>query len=98
MTTIVQVMYPPEDTFDWDYYLSTHMPMVEREMKYLRKWSVLRGIDDGVPKTYGAIAVLTFDNAGQWAEDFATVGPKLLADIPMYTKTQPAIQVSDVVE
>lgn len=98
MTAIVQVMYPPEDAFNWDYYLSTHMPMVGREMKNLIKWSVLRGSDVGVPKTYGAIAVLTFDNLDHWIEDFQTVGPQLLADIPMYTKTQPTIQVSEVVE
>lgn len=91
----VQVMYPKGGKFDWDYYLSVHMPMVGRDMDLLN-WSVLSGIEDGVPSTYVAIAVLQFADRDTFLKSFGAVGPQLQADIPNYTDVTPTIQVSEI--
>ncbi len=94
--TVVQVMYPTGGSFNWDYYLSVHMPMAGKELDLI-SWSVMRGIDAGAPVTYQAIAALTFESAEIWEKSFARVGPALLADIPNYTSVTPTIQVSTVI-
>lgn len=92
----VQVMYPAGGSFDWDYYLETHMPMADRELRPI-KWSVLRGTNAAVPPTYAAIAVMTFKDSDTWETNFAKAGPALLADIPKYTDVTPVIQVSEII-
>lgn len=91
---IVHVMYPASKHFDWDYYTSTHMTMVGREMDLLH-WTAAKGIDAAVPPTYQAIATLVFESREKWLQSFEKAGPNLLADIPNYTDAQPILQVTE---
>lgn len=90
----VQIMYPAGGSFNWDYYIKTHMPMAERELCPV-EWSVLRGTNAGIPHTYVAIASIVFKDRETWEAAFARAGAKLLADIPNYTDITPILQASE---
>lgn len=90
----VQVMYPQSKEFDWGYYISKHMAMVEEKMDVL-SWTVLEGIESITPPTYQAIASMIFENNDSFKNSFAAVGEEMLADIPKYTDATPIIQVSE---
>jgi len=80
------------------YYLETHIPLVRRLLgAQLKGVSVDRGIGiPGSPAPYQAIGHLLFDSVVDLQAALDTHGPALMADIPNYTNSQPAIQVSEV--
>jgi uncharacterized protein (TIGR02118 family) len=89
-----------DDTFDHDYYVDTHIPLVTRlRGDKLRSASVDRGLggrEPGTPPPYLAIAHLVFDSI----EDFqAAMGPRradLAADGRNYTETTATLQISEI--
>jgi uncharacterized protein (TIGR02118 family) len=99
---VISVMYPSgsDSTFDLDYYLKTHIPLVEARWREfgLSKVQVLKGAaaGNGGPPLYQAIALLTFGSL----QDFQTAGKahgkEIFADIPKFTNAQPVVQISDV--
>ena len=93
----VSVMYPAGDdnTFDMDYYRTTHSEIVNRVLKPTR-FDIDKGID-GQP--YMVVGHLLFDSteamqAGMGNPDAA----EAMADVPNFTNAQPQIQISEVVE
>ena len=96
----ISVMYPGGEgrTFDMAYYLETHIALVRRLLGgRLKSVSVDRGIGiPGSPAPYLAIGHLLFDSVEDLQAALATHGPALMADIPNYTNSQSAIQVSEV--
>jgi uncharacterized protein (TIGR02118 family) len=98
----VSVLYPNSEgsRFDLDYYLNTHMPMVQSEvgsaLKGMGVDAGLAGGTPGVPAPYAAIGHLIFDSL----EDFqASFGPKahtIFADVPNYTDITPVTQISEI--
>jgi uncharacterized protein (TIGR02118 family) len=89
----VSVMYPKSDdaTFDMEYYKTTHMAIVDRTMKPT-KWE----IDSGMDGPYIAIGHLYFDSPEALAAAMGE-GGEAMADVPNFTNTQAAMQVSTVV-
>jgi len=98
----VNVLYPnnPGSTFDMDYYLSKHMPMVKQKMgAALKGMTVDQGLNGGLPGTEAAhcvIASLMFDSLEAFERGFTPHAAEIMADIPRYTNVTPAIQVSEV--
>jgi len=98
----VSVLYPSGDgaTFDHDYYVDTHIPMVAKLLgDKLKSVSVDRGLggrEPGAPPPYVAMAHLVFDSV----EDFqAAMGPhaeEIAKDVPNYTNTTAELQVSEI--
>lgn len=98
MSVEVLVLYPnPEGaTFNMDYYLSTHMPLVSEKWKSygLKGWRVVQfggGADGGRPQ-YSVQATLIWDSR----EDFqkAAGGPEageVMGDIPNFSNQQPIL-------
>jgi uncharacterized protein (TIGR02118 family) len=99
---IVSVLYPngPGARFDIDYYLSKHMPMVQRRLGApLRRATVEQGLAGGAPGAappFLAAAHLYFDSVEAFQNAFAAHSQPILADIPNYTNTQPVIQIGEV--
>ena len=89
----VSVMYPKSDgaTFDMDYYRSTHMEIVDRTMKPTR-WE----IDAGMDGPYIAVGHLYFESPDALAAAMAE-GGEAMTDVPNFTNTSAAMQVSQVV-
>jgi uncharacterized protein (TIGR02118 family) len=100
----VSVMYPnqPGAKFDFDYYRSTHMKLVEKHMKPfgLQKTGVERGIDDGAgqPAPYLCIGHLYFDRADGYDQGIKEAAPVLRGDAVNYTNITPIRQKSEVLD
>ncbi len=98
----VSVLYPntPGATFDMDYYVGKHMPLVrERSGTACKGVAVdqgLAGAGPGAPAAYIAIGHILYDTAEDFQAVFAAHGQALLADIPNFTTVQPVIQISAV--
>lgn len=97
----VSVLYPnrPGARFDEQYYLNTHMALVQKLLGPVLKAA---GVDKGIdtpegPAPYLLMAYLCFESPEAMDAAMAAHRPALLADIPNYTDIQPVMQVSSVI-
>jgi uncharacterized protein (TIGR02118 family) len=101
MSVSLQVIYPitADSTFNFDYYLSTHMDLVGEHMgPHIERTVVTKGLAGGpdTPPGFHAIATILFRD--QTAMDAAlAAAPPVMADIPNFTNSQPQILIGDVV-
>ena len=96
----VNVMYPKQDggTFDYDYYLNTHMPLVkERVGDALKRCEVYKGISGagGAPEPYVTIASLWFDSVDAFGSAFGPHAEEIMGDIPNFSNIQPVVQIEE---
>ncbi len=98
MAISLQVLYPISDgaTFDYDYYVSKHIPLVGKIFGEhgMTSMGASKGVSGGpVPEPgYFAIATMMFpDEASLGAAMEA--GGEIFADIPNYTSVQPDVLV-----
>lgn len=93
---IISVLYPvaADDSFDMDYYIQSHVPLVQRllEPMGLRETRILRAAPDAA---FPVIAELSFDDQASLDAALAAHGPETQADIPNFTNVVPVIQVSE---
>ena len=99
------VIYPNEDDvkFDMNYYLSTHMPLVQTNFgKHgLKKWEIVHyqpGPDGAKPK-FLVGATLVWDTPEQMSAALSSpddAGP-VMADIKNFTNVTPIIMAGPVV-
>jgi uncharacterized protein (TIGR02118 family) len=98
----VSVLYPNEEgkKFDMDYYLNSHIPMVQEKLGDTLKGGAvdqgLGGAEPGSPATYLAMAHLLFDSVEAFQSAFGPHAEAIMADIPNFTDIQPTIQISEV--
>ncbi|MGH2389628.1 MAG: EthD family reductase [Chloroflexota bacterium] len=99
----VTVMYPKtaDSTFDLDYYLSKHIPMVKERLAPSGLTAVqvdegLGGGAPGEPPAYTVICALLFDTMDGLQSGMATHGGEIMGDIANFTNVRPTIQVSQV--
>ena len=99
---LVTVMYPSGagTRFDMDYYLNKHMPLVSKRWtsKGLHDYTVVKGVGtpDGGAPPYQVVAHLRFESADAFKAAATADGPEIFGDIPNFTDTQPAVQLSDI--
>lgn len=99
---LVTVMYPagPGTSFDTDYYLKTHMPLVrDRWTPHgLKGTQVLRGAGkpDGSAPDYQMMALLTFGSLDDFKAAGKAAGREIFADIPNFTNTQAVVQINEI--
>ena len=96
----VNVMYPKQDggSFDYDYYLDTHMPLVgERWSGVVRSMEVYRGLSGagGADAPYVTIASLKFDNVEAFQEALEADAEEIMGDIPNFTNINPIVQIEE---
>jgi uncharacterized protein (TIGR02118 family) len=96
----VGVFYPLTQTFDWDYYLNKHTPMIERLLKPgLKKVEIDKGLaggGPGAPATYTTICQLHFESVEAFQAAFGPHAGDIMSDIANYTDVQPVVQISEV--
>ena len=98
----VSVLYPNNEgsKFDMSYYCNSHMPMVQEKLATACKGvAVEQGVSGATPGSrpaFVAMGHLYFDSTDAFQTAFAPHAQAILADIPNYTNTQPAIQISEV--
>jgi uncharacterized protein (TIGR02118 family) len=96
----VGVFYPRTEKFDWDYYLGTHTPMIQKLLSpALKKVDVEKGLGGagpGAPATYTTICNLHFDSIEAFQAAFSPHAGAIMNDIANYTDVQPVVQISEV--
>ena len=103
MATTITVLYENTEggTFDLDYYLAKHMPLVDEKFKPfgLRGWRVLQGIGTpfGGEAKYRIIANLEFDTPEQFRDAVAAEGGPVFGDVPNFTNISPVVVIGDLV-
>ncbi len=98
----VSILYPNTagSTFDMAYYLDKHIPMVRQKLgAALKGTGVEQGIaggQPGAPALYGVMCHLLFDSVEAFQQSFGPHAASIVGDVPNYTNTQPAVQVSAI--
>ena len=98
----VSVLYPNSEgaTFDMDYYVNKHIPMVQDRCGAACKGASveggLGGAAPGQPATYIAMGHLLFDSIEEFQGAFGPHAGEIMGDIPNYTAIAPVIQISEV--
>jgi uncharacterized protein (TIGR02118 family) len=98
----VSVFYPYRKGthFDIEYYCNRHIPLVRRlvgaALKGVNVEHGLCGEEPGSPPAYAALGHLLFDSVEAFQAGFGPHAQEIMADIPNYTKVEPAIQISEV--
>ena len=98
----VSVLYPRTEgeSFDMDYYINKHMPMVaDRCGSAMKGMSVLEGIaggQPGEPAPYVCVGTLNFESVEAFQGAFGPHMAEIMGDIPNYTKIAPQIQISEI--
>ena len=102
--TVVSVTYPqkPDATFDFDYYLHKHIPMVQALLNDagLQKLDIFKGssLVDGSPAKYILLALLAFGSPEECQSAMGEHGEKINADIPNFTDSKPVMQINEQLE
>jgi uncharacterized protein (TIGR02118 family) len=98
----ISVLYPSGEgnTFDMDYYLNRHVPLVLGKLGQACKGVAveqgLGGITPGLPPAFNAMGHLYFDSVEAFQSAFGPHADELMGDIRNFTNVQPTIQVSEV--
>ena len=101
----VSVLYPNEEgkSFDLDYYMNKHMPMVHRlcDPLGLIRSEVEKGVssaDPNAPAPFTVVGHLVFNTADEVHNAFKTHGHEIMGDIKNYTQIQPQFQIAEIVK
>jgi uncharacterized protein (TIGR02118 family) len=100
--TTVTVAYPSGEgkTFDRDYYMSTHVPLVREKLGgALRGMMVDYGLAGGAPETdatYSTIATMYFDSPEAFQNAFGPHAGEILSDLSNFTNAEPVIQINEI--
>lgn len=100
----VSILYPrtPGARFDFDYYLSTHMPRsIELLSNYpgFRSVSVEQGLsgpEPDSPPAHVAACYYTFDSIDSFLAAFLPHAEELQIDMKNYTDIAPQIQFNEI--
>lgn len=97
----LSVLYPrsSESTFDMDYFMKVHVPLVKERLTPLGLQHIdveegLAGPTPDVPPAYALIGSLNFETLDQLQQALNEHSAELIADIPNFTNVQPIMQVS----
>lgn len=96
----VNVMYPKQDggNFNYDYYLQTHMPLVQERLgDTLKNVEVYKGVSGagGAPEPYVTVASLSFESVSAFEECFGPHAGEIMGDIPNFTNIEPTVQIEE---
>ncbi|NMO04683.1 EthD family reductase [Gordonia sp. TBRC 11910] len=98
----VSVLYANSDdaSFDIDYYVTKHMPMVQAKLgSALLDSQAEQGLASGTPgekPPYVALCHLHFDSVEAFQGAFAPHAEEILADVANYTNIEPTFQISEI--
>jgi uncharacterized protein (TIGR02118 family) len=99
----VTVIYPSKDgaKFDFEYYLSKHIPMVAgllgARIEVSRGIGTPDGTPHGTPLAFLCAARIRIDSVEEYAAALDKHGAKILGDIPNYTNITPIVQLEEVI-
>lgn len=98
----VSVLYPNGEnkTFDMDYYVNKHLPLVGSLLgDKLKGATVEQGIGGAAPGSaapYAGMGNMYFNSVEDFGSSFGPNAAKIMGDLPNFTNIEPVIQVSEV--
>jgi uncharacterized protein (TIGR02118 family) len=98
----VTVLYKNTDTlqFNMNYYLNTHIPLINKLLGAALKGVVVQhGLSGGAPGSKPEFLVITqlkFDSVESYQAAFGPQAPAVMGDLQNFCNESPAIQVNDV--
>jgi uncharacterized protein (TIGR02118 family) len=98
----VSVLYPSGAgaTFDMEYYVDRHMPMVRSKLgTACRDVAVEQGMSGMTPGSaplYACMGHLYFDSVEAFVTAWGPHAAAIVGDVPNYTNIQPTVQISEV--
>ena len=99
----VTALYPSSDgsTFDMDYYVNKHNPMVQDLLgEVIRGGGMEKGIGTAEPRApapFMASGFMDFDSVEDFETSFGPNTETIMSDIPNYTNVTPVIQISEII-
>lgn len=99
----VSVMYANGEgkTFDGDYYVNKHLPLVSSLLGgALKGVSAEKGLGSaapGSPPPFLGIGTMYFDSVRDFGEAFGPNAEQIMGDLPNFTNIEPTVQISEVV-
>ena len=100
----ITVLYPNESdaTFNLDYYIKSHMPMVQEQFgPYgFEGYQVLKLVgtpDPSQPSPYTIQATLNFKSQQDFEEALKNTAEKVLGDVPNFSNKGPVLMIGDKV-
>lgn len=98
----VSVLYPNDEgsRFDMDYYLATHIPLVEDKLgaacKQITVEAGLSGAAPGSKPPFACAGHMLFESVEAYQQAFGPHAEVLLGDIANFTDVEPVVQVGEV--
>jgi uncharacterized protein (TIGR02118 family) len=98
---LVSVMFPggPGASFNQDYYLQRHIPLVKEwwGSMVLEDVRIVRGVGtpDGSSPPYQIIGLLSFRSMQDFQNAAAAHVQDIVVDIPNFTNVQPIVQINE---
>lgn len=98
----VSVSYPNGEgkTFDIDYYVNKHIPMVAKLLgEPLKSVEVEKGIGSAAPGSTApsaGVGIMYFDSVEDFGKAFGPNADTIMGDLPNFTNIEPVIQISEV--
>jgi uncharacterized protein (TIGR02118 family) len=99
----VNVFYPNTDglKFNMNYYLNTHIPLINKLLgSALKGVIVQQGVAGGAPGSKAEFQVVTqlkFDSVQSFQTAFGPHAPAVQGDLENFTNQPPIIQISEIV-
>lgn len=94
----LSAIYPQteDSTFDMDYYLETHIPLVEElfEPLSVEVNEGVSGAEEGSPPPYAVMTDITFATLEDLQNAVATHGAEVIGDIPNFTNVEAQLQIN----
>lgn len=100
----VAILYPngEDKTFDINYYVKKHMPMVAALLgNNLKSYEIDKGVSGRMPgdkPPFIAIGYFYINDVAEYNKVIAQNRDAIVADFKNYTNIQPVIQVSEITE
>ena len=102
MAITVTVLYPntPQSRFDVDYFVKTHIPLVEEHWggRGLTSVKLLKGAataDPATPPPYQVITVMGFESLQAFRAAAKESGAQVMGDVANFTDVAPIVQINE---
>lgn len=102
MAVTLTMQYPaePGSSFDWDYFLNYHIPLIETALgaqgvNRIKVGLGLSGAAPGEPAAYQAIMIIDFDSMTAFYHRWRNEHHRIMGDIVNFTNARPQVQLSE---
>jgi len=102
MAITVTMLFPtePDSRFDWDYFLNSHVPMVEAALAgdnliQIKVALGLSGTAPGDAPAYQAVMIVSYDSIVAFHRTWRQHHHRIMADVTNFTNTRPVVQLSE---